>query len=126
MSTEYRLKEYILSKYKSVRAFSIEANIPYSTLDNIFKRSIKGASLYNITQICNALNIDINKLIKDEIVSTHEKIISNTKNENFLIESYRELNKEGQEYIDKQVVFASQQEEYKKHNQSELGDQKNA
>jgi hypothetical protein len=68
MTIENQLKNYILSKYKSVRSFSIEANIPYSTIENILNRSISNAGVATVLKICNSLNLDIECLVKNEIV----------------------------------------------------------
>jgi dolichol kinase len=62
LNVENALKQYILDKYKSIRAFTQEIEIPYSTLDTMFKRGIQGASVSNVIKICNALDIDIDKL----------------------------------------------------------------
>ena len=44
MNIEERLKQLILSKYKSIRAFTKEVNIPYSTVDTMLKRGISGTN----------------------------------------------------------------------------------
>ena len=64
MTLEEQLKAIILEKYKSVRAFTQEIGIPYSTLDNILKRpnGIKNAGLSLITTIFNALDVDIKSI----------------------------------------------------------------
>lgn len=62
MTIEEKLKDHILTRYKSVREFTIEANIPYTTLDSIFKRGIGNSSVSNVIKICRALNISADKL----------------------------------------------------------------
>lgn len=62
MSIEDELKQHILQKYKSIRAFTQEINMPYSTLDTMFKRGIQGASVSNVIKICRVLEIDIDAL----------------------------------------------------------------
>lgn len=64
---EEQLKEMILSKYKSVREFSLLIDMPYSTLDSIFKRGIGNASVSNIIRICKALNISADGLSQGKI-----------------------------------------------------------
>ena len=131
MTIEEKLKYYILSKYKSIRAFSQDVDIPYSTIDNIFKRSISGSSLYNITQICDKLSIDINKLAENEICQV-EAQEADTRNsiltviEQSIIKKHQLLNEEGQEYIQSQMDYALSQQKYKKHNQLSVDDQKQA
>ena len=62
MSVGQELKALILQRYKSVRAFSEETGIPYSTIDSIFKRGIENSSVSNIIKICRSLNIDADAL----------------------------------------------------------------
>ena len=59
MPIEEQLRQLILSKYKSVRAFTLEAQIPYSTVDNIFKRGIGGTAVTTVVKICDTLNITV-------------------------------------------------------------------
>ena len=57
-SREDRLRNLILDKYLSLRQFSIEADIPYSSLMTLLTRGIGGASFDTVVKICNALEID--------------------------------------------------------------------
>lgn len=66
-TSEDRLKEYILTKYKSVREFTGAIDMPYSTVDSIFKRGIRNASVENIIKICEFLGISTDALIKGYI-----------------------------------------------------------
>ena len=67
MSVEEDLKQFILQKYKSIRAFTQEIEIPYSTVDTMFKRGIQGAGVGNVLKICKALEIDIDSLAEGNI-----------------------------------------------------------
>ncbi len=58
MNREQRLRNLILDRYKSLRAFSMEADIPYSTLMTILSRDVGGASFDVVLRICKALEID--------------------------------------------------------------------
>ena len=78
MSIEEELKRYILNKYKSIRAFTQEIDMPYSTLDTMFKRGIQGASVSNVIKICKVLNIDIDAL--DEGVVKEKSAIKTIEN----------------------------------------------
>lgn len=62
MKIEDQLKSIILSKYKSVRAFTTEINIPYSTLDSVFRRGIGKAGIETMIKVFNALNLDIESI----------------------------------------------------------------
>ena len=58
MSREERLRNIILDKYISFRQFSLEADIPYSSLMTLLARGIGGASFDTIILICRKLEID--------------------------------------------------------------------
>lgn len=90
MTTEEKLKEFILSKYKSVLEFTQSINMPYGTIASIFRRGIGNSSVTNIIKICQALGISADELAEGNIVSVSkiietpqkvEDIISNAKQE---------------------------------------------
>lgn len=58
-TTEDIIKRLILNKYRSVRAFSVFHEIPYSTIDNLFKRGIGCLSLNTCQRIISPLNLQI-------------------------------------------------------------------
>lgn len=74
MPVEQELKNLILQKYRSVRAFSEQTGIPYSTIDSIFKRGIANSSVSNIIKICRALGIDADALGDGKIESRAKEI----------------------------------------------------
>ena len=67
MSTEERLKAFILTKYKSIREFSGTVEMPYSTIDSIFKRGVVNSGVDSIIKICAFLGISVDALIMGEI-----------------------------------------------------------
>jgi hypothetical protein len=68
MTTEEKLKQYILTKHKSVLEFTQSINMPYGTMSSIFKRGIDNSSVTNIIKICSALEISTDELAKGKIV----------------------------------------------------------
>ena len=68
MRIEDQLKDMILEKYKSVRAFTMALDVPYSTIDSMLKRGIDGASVVTVLKVCMALDIDIEGLLNNKIV----------------------------------------------------------
>lgn len=68
MSIEEKLREYILSNYKSIREFVKVAGLPYTTVDGILKRGIANASIGNVLKICKALQISADELANGRIV----------------------------------------------------------
>lgn len=100
-SIEENLKEYILSKYKSIRAFTKEIDVPYSTIDNMLKRGIGGTGMNVIFSVCKALNIDTDELANGKIAPKIEKTtVELSKHENLHIKKYRELDTHGKKMVD--------------------------
>lgn len=57
-----RLKEIILRRYPSIRAFAREVNIPHGTLVSALNHGIDGMAWSKLNQICKFLNIDAENL----------------------------------------------------------------
>jgi len=68
MTTEEKLKNYILERYRSIREFTIDIDMPYSTLTGVLTRGIDNSSVGVIFKICKALNISPDALAEGEIV----------------------------------------------------------
>lgn len=58
MTREQRLRNLILDRYKSLRQFALEADIPYSTLMTILSRDLGGASFDVVVKICRRLEVN--------------------------------------------------------------------
>ncbi len=93
---ELELKDIILSKYKSIRDFAINVNLPYTTVDSILKRGVDKANIINIISICRALNLDVDALADGKI---EEKAVKSnydlTNEEHNLLKLFRTLPPEG-------------------------------
>lgn len=68
MEREEVLKNYICMKYKSVRQFTIEKNLKYSTVAAILSRGLGKAGIDTVFEICDALNISADALINKSII----------------------------------------------------------
>lgn len=73
MTTEEKLKELILKRYHSIREFTIYIDMPYTTMDSIFRRGVGNSSVSNIIKICKALSISADALADGEIVSISKR-----------------------------------------------------
>ena len=67
MTTEDKIKELILKRYNSIREFTIENDIPYTTIHSIFRRGIDNSSVANVIKICKALRISVDALADGKI-----------------------------------------------------------
>lgn len=68
MSIEERLKELILARYHSIREFTNVIDLPYTTLDSMFRRGIAVSSISNVVRVCKELEISVDALADGEIV----------------------------------------------------------
>lgn len=75
MTTEQMLKNLILRRYHSIREFTIEVGIPYTTVDSIFRRGIGNSSVSNIIKICKALRISADALADGKIAPAEPRTI---------------------------------------------------
>lgn len=73
MSTEDKLKDLILKRYHSIREFTIAIDIPYTTMDSIFRRGVGNSSVSNVIKICKALGISADALADGEIVPVKQR-----------------------------------------------------
>ncbi len=110
MNLEEQLKAEILSKYKSIRAFTTAINIPYSTLDSVFRRGLVNAGINTMLKVFDALNLDIESVSTGKL-SHREKSFDSTKIQNEhseewkdLLEHWKQLNAEGR---NKLLLYAS-------------------
>jgi len=87
MTTEEKLKEYILTRYNSIREFAQIAEVSNSTLDSILKRGVNNSNLTNIKKICKTLGISVDELAEGRITPiVPTKVDYHLVNENIDIE----------------------------------------
>ena len=65
MEVEEKLKEMMEAKSGNVRNFSIENEIPYTTVRSILERGVLNAKAETVFAICRALNISPETLVDD-------------------------------------------------------------
>lgn len=68
MKIEETLKQYIIDRYGSVRAFAIHHDIAYTTVISVLKRGVENSSVTTIVRICDALNLSPDHLTDGHIV----------------------------------------------------------
>lgn len=100
MSLEDELRELIINKYRSIRQFSIEANIPATTIQSMLNSGIQNAGVKKVMRICDILGLETDALadgyIKEKVVNSN----SITVNELNLIKKYRALDEHGKGMVD--------------------------
>lgn len=67
MTIEEKLKDFILTKYKSIREFTQSIDMAYSTCATILSRGVENSSVTNIIKICKALGISADALADGRI-----------------------------------------------------------
>lgn len=73
MTIEQQLKDLILNRYHSIREFTIAIDMPYTTIDSIFRRGIGNSSVTNVIKICKALGISADALADGKIAPIASK-----------------------------------------------------
>lgn len=71
MTIEEKLKDLILSRYKSIREFCIKIDMPYSTMDSMFRRGIGNSSVSNVITVCKELRISADELAEGRITPVY-------------------------------------------------------
>lgn len=100
MSVEEELKELIISRYKSLRQFSIEIDLPYTTLSGMLERGIRNAGIQKVIKICQALAIDTDALADGRIEERKVNDEAVTFREKNLLKKYRSIDMNGKETVD--------------------------
>ena len=100
MTTEEKLKGFILTKYHSIREFTQSIDMPYSTMTTILKRGIDNSNVQNIIKICQALEISADDLADGHIVPIEKPSNDLTKIEDIIAETTQKLLNSDQLTID--------------------------
>ena len=112
-----RIKKTAQNKGYKLGAVLSECGLGINTVAKISKGN--DILTLNFAKIADYLECSVDYLLgRKEYNEYNNKTYSDT--ENKLIEFFRDLNEEGQEYVIKQFQFALSQSEYKKHNQNEI------
>ena len=91
MTTEEKLKSFILTQYRSLREFTQEIGMPYSTMTTLLKRGVDNSSVTNVIKICQALGISTDDLAEGNIVPINRTMPEAKKIENILNATKQEL-----------------------------------
>lgn len=129
MTIEEQLKAEILAKYKSVRAFTSLAGIPYSTVDSIFKRGISNAGVGTVIKIFGHLGLDVESLATGELKkvvcsstpSAEDAGVLTTQELSRLSSAMTQMNEEGRERVVEYAEDLAAGGRYKKTDTIELG-----
>ena len=124
MNVEEQLKVFILEKYRSIREFALEIDMPYSTLDTIFKRGVGKANVTNIIKICKSLSVDATLLAEGQLMLKQDANTSPTqfnlsKNEQKLLNNYNQLNENGKQKASDYVEDLAGNRKYLKNTDTE-------
>lgn len=91
MTTEEKLKDFILMRYHSIREFTIAIDIPYTTLDSIFRRGIGNSGVNNVIKICKALGISTDALADGEIIPISQMVDTKKNDVKDIIEEVKDM-----------------------------------
>lgn len=103
MTVEEELREYIETEYKSLLAFSKVIDMPYQTLNSMFKRGLMNAGIGNVIKLCRYLGISVDGLAEGKIIANvnpRKGVFELTEDERALLEKYRALDERGRNAVD--------------------------
>lgn len=93
----------IKEKYKSIRQFSIAADIPYSTVKSGLKAGIRGMAVETVIKMCAALHIQMDDLMAADAdapaAAAHKESPRLSADEYYLVEKYRSLSGQSQREV---------------------------
>lgn len=119
LSIEEQLKIIILDRYKSIRAFTQSIDVPYSTVDTIFKRGIYGTGVNTILKLFQALDLDVESISTGELKAKTKTAPAESESDlqkKRLMDNYESLNPFGR---DKLVEYSDDLTEVEKYTQTE-------
>lgn len=99
MTLEEELKTLIVEKYKSIRQFANEVNMPATTIQSMLNSGIENAGVKKVMRICDVLGIDTDALADGYIEEKKINPVDITVFEYDYIKKYRKL-----DAVDKQAV----------------------
>lgn len=105
LSIEEQLKREILDQYRSVRAFTQAIGLPYSTVDNIFKRGINGTAVITVAKVFRALGLEMDSIGRANLRRRGEPEggaagpETDDKRLELLVANYQGMNDEGREML---------------------------
>ena len=123
MSIEEKLKDLILSRYKSIREFTLEIDLPYTTLDSLFRRGINNSSVSNVLKVCKALHISGDALAQGKIVPIQEQNQVKSLYNGDQVETYEKIHKldltdEELKDVYKYALFLKEKSHNRNHNKN--------
>ncbi len=104
---EEELKKLIIERYKSLNNFCKQFDFPWSTVKAMLTRGINNSSISNVIKLCNALNLDLEKMSQG-VLADKEIDLENINDDYMLIACHHEtgkLTKEEREEIKQFAEF---------------------
>lgn len=89
MTTEEKLKDLILTKYRSIREFTQIIDMPYSTFSTIMVRGIENSNVTSVIKICKALGISADALADGKIHYVTDKSCNEPLDIDFVLHDIR-------------------------------------
>lgn len=119
LTIEEQLKSIIKTRYKSVRAFTNQIGIPYTTLDSVFKRGISNSGIGTMLKIFESLDLDVESIPTGTLIKKSPapaEADTGDKRLDGIIENYHQLNEEGKDALADQSEIMIHMPKYKKCN----------
>lgn len=69
---EFKIKNMIIERYGSLKKFTEEIDMPWTTLDSILKRGFANSNITNVLKITKELKIDAEALVDGKLIDISE------------------------------------------------------
>lgn len=108
MTREVIIRNEILKQYRSIRQFTIETEIPYSSLVTALDRGISGMSYDSVIKICGKLGLDPINFTKHTIENSSQLSAKEIR----LLKYYSQMNIEGRTKLEDLAEDFSEMKKY--------------
>lgn len=83
-----------------------KSGIPYTTIVGFYERSYGNTKLSTIQKLCDFFNVSLDYMARDEYSNPYDSPNAFSEDEISLIDQYRDLSPEGQQYIRQTMAIA--------------------
>lgn len=102
---EEEIKKLIIERYNSLNNFCKQFDFPWSSVKAMLTRGIKNSSITNVIKLCNALNLDLEKMSQG-IIADKQINPQNINDDYMLIACHHETGKLTEEEKEEIKQFA--------------------
>lgn len=98
--------DYLMARdHLNKHTLSQESGIPYTTIVGFYERGYGNTKLSTIQKLCDFFNVSLDYMARDDYSNPYDSPNAFSEDEIRLIDQYRDLSAEGQQYIQKTMAM---------------------